>query len=343
MQQTIAEHLGLDLSTVQNFFMNARRRCRDRFEEKHLAAAAAGALGDSSGNLDGMDDSPPESPGMSYSPLSPDAPVSPTAYRSATKQPAKLPCMSGIFPTGVTARQTDANGHPSNLPPMSLGSARHSVAQNPSASTPPMMLDRHSHLGQSASGAQSNKISSNSEGVAPRRREMSAALQESIAEVVDAVAAGHFDLPQHLLDSTPPGTKLADKFDHTAMLNYPAEPQKSNVAAVDDHHQQQFVLPSTETDVYSNENLFRNVNRQYDGHLLAQEDIKPYASELMRFNAILESNYAAKERENLLAVTTSVTTTTTSESQPPPSHLLMFDSHVGILDSSTLRSNYTPT
>uniref|UniRef100_A0A915HMD8 One cut domain family member n=1 Tax=Romanomermis culicivorax TaxID=13658 RepID=A0A915HMD8_ROMCU len=28
MQQTIAEHLGLDLSTVQNFFMNARRRTR---------------------------------------------------------------------------------------------------------------------------------------------------------------------------------------------------------------------------------------------------------------------------------------------------------------------------
>ena len=29
---TIAEHLGLDVSTVQNFFMNARRRCRDRFD-----------------------------------------------------------------------------------------------------------------------------------------------------------------------------------------------------------------------------------------------------------------------------------------------------------------------
>lgn len=32
MQQTISEHLGLDVSTVQNFFMNARRRCRDRFD-----------------------------------------------------------------------------------------------------------------------------------------------------------------------------------------------------------------------------------------------------------------------------------------------------------------------
>lgn len=29
MQQTIAEHLGLDLSTVANFFMNARRRSRN--------------------------------------------------------------------------------------------------------------------------------------------------------------------------------------------------------------------------------------------------------------------------------------------------------------------------
>jgi hypothetical protein len=28
MQQTIAEHLQLDISTVSNYFMNARRRCR---------------------------------------------------------------------------------------------------------------------------------------------------------------------------------------------------------------------------------------------------------------------------------------------------------------------------
>jgi hypothetical protein len=28
MQKTIAEHLGLDLSTVSNFFMNSRRRSR---------------------------------------------------------------------------------------------------------------------------------------------------------------------------------------------------------------------------------------------------------------------------------------------------------------------------
>lgn len=29
MQQTIAEHLRLDISTVSNFFMNARRRSRN--------------------------------------------------------------------------------------------------------------------------------------------------------------------------------------------------------------------------------------------------------------------------------------------------------------------------
>jgi hypothetical protein len=29
MQQTIAEHLRLDMSTVSNFFMNARRRSRN--------------------------------------------------------------------------------------------------------------------------------------------------------------------------------------------------------------------------------------------------------------------------------------------------------------------------
>lgn len=351
MQQTIAEHLGLDLSTVQNFFMNARRRCRDRFEEKHLAAAAAGALGDSSGHLDGMDESPPESPGMSYSPLSPDAPVSPAVYRTTAKQPAKLPCMSGIFPTGgntvATPRSADSNGHHNNLPPMSLGSARHAVMPNSSASTPPMLIDGGVSLSQSVSAAQQKQIVV----ATPRRREMSAALQESIAEVVDAVAAGHFDLPHHLLDTTVVG-KSDEKFDHTAMLN-DIEPHKSAtiINTTNDPQPQQFVMPSSETDVFSNENLFRNslANRQYDTHPLmtAGEDIKPFASELMRFNAILESNFAAKERENLHKTTATVTPNTTTPgadvSQQPqqPSHLLMFDSHIGILDP-TLRSNYTP-
>jgi hypothetical protein len=32
MQQTISDHLGLDISTVQNYFMNTRRRYRDRID-----------------------------------------------------------------------------------------------------------------------------------------------------------------------------------------------------------------------------------------------------------------------------------------------------------------------
>ncbi|KAL6468071.1 hypothetical protein MHYP_G00237480 [Metynnis hypsauchen] len=33
MQITISQQLGLELSTVSNFFMNARRRCVDRWHE----------------------------------------------------------------------------------------------------------------------------------------------------------------------------------------------------------------------------------------------------------------------------------------------------------------------
>lgn len=35
MQLTISQQLGLELSTVSNFFMNARRRCVDRWHEEH--------------------------------------------------------------------------------------------------------------------------------------------------------------------------------------------------------------------------------------------------------------------------------------------------------------------
>lgn len=35
MQMTISQQLGLELSTVSNFFMNARRRCVDRWHEEH--------------------------------------------------------------------------------------------------------------------------------------------------------------------------------------------------------------------------------------------------------------------------------------------------------------------
>lgn len=35
MQITISQQLGLELSTVSNFFMNARRRCVDRWHDDH--------------------------------------------------------------------------------------------------------------------------------------------------------------------------------------------------------------------------------------------------------------------------------------------------------------------
>lgn len=35
MQMTISQQLGLELSTVSNFFMNARRRCVDRWQDEH--------------------------------------------------------------------------------------------------------------------------------------------------------------------------------------------------------------------------------------------------------------------------------------------------------------------
>ncbi|XP_073705898.1 hepatocyte nuclear factor 6 [Garra rufa] len=38
MQITISQQLGLELSTVSNFFMNARRRCVDRWQDEHAAS-----------------------------------------------------------------------------------------------------------------------------------------------------------------------------------------------------------------------------------------------------------------------------------------------------------------
>lgn len=38
MQITISQQLGLELSTVSNFFMNARRRCVDRWHDDHGAS-----------------------------------------------------------------------------------------------------------------------------------------------------------------------------------------------------------------------------------------------------------------------------------------------------------------
>ncbi|OXB61639.1 hypothetical protein ASZ78_006327 [Callipepla squamata] len=34
MQMTISQQLGLELNTVSNFFMNARRRCMNRWQEE---------------------------------------------------------------------------------------------------------------------------------------------------------------------------------------------------------------------------------------------------------------------------------------------------------------------
>ena len=43
MQQTIAQQLGLSLTTVSNFFMNARRRSIDKWNEAHRALGPAAA------------------------------------------------------------------------------------------------------------------------------------------------------------------------------------------------------------------------------------------------------------------------------------------------------------
>ncbi|TRY55914.1 hypothetical protein DNTS_001750 [Danionella cerebrum] len=42
MQITISQQLGLELSTVSNFFMNARRRCLDRWQDGHTQAQSPG-------------------------------------------------------------------------------------------------------------------------------------------------------------------------------------------------------------------------------------------------------------------------------------------------------------
>ncbi|XP_004866135.1 one cut domain family member 3 [Heterocephalus glaber] len=45
MQVTISQQLGLELNTVSNFFMNARRRCMNRWAEEPGAASAGGPTG----------------------------------------------------------------------------------------------------------------------------------------------------------------------------------------------------------------------------------------------------------------------------------------------------------
>uniref|UniRef100_A0A8C2FLX5 One cut domain family member n=1 Tax=Cyprinus carpio TaxID=7962 RepID=A0A8C2FLX5_CYPCA len=45
MQITISQQLGLELSTVSNFFMNARRRCVDRWQDEHAVSPGPGTSG----------------------------------------------------------------------------------------------------------------------------------------------------------------------------------------------------------------------------------------------------------------------------------------------------------
>lgn len=42
MQVTISQQLGLELSTVSNFFMNSRRRCPDRWDTEELGHGVHG-------------------------------------------------------------------------------------------------------------------------------------------------------------------------------------------------------------------------------------------------------------------------------------------------------------
>lgn len=47
MQLTISQQLGLELSTVSNFFMNSRRRCPDRWDTEEHAVHGHGTGGNS--------------------------------------------------------------------------------------------------------------------------------------------------------------------------------------------------------------------------------------------------------------------------------------------------------
>ncbi|MCI4383780.1 hypothetical protein PGIGA_G00030630 [Pangasianodon gigas] len=53
MQLTIAQQLGLELNTVSNFFMNARRRCINRWHEEHQQGqgSSPGQAGTSTANF----------------------------------------------------------------------------------------------------------------------------------------------------------------------------------------------------------------------------------------------------------------------------------------------------
>ena len=46
MQATIAEQLGLKVSTVANFFMNARRRSLDKYQDDSMTEAEMNQMGE---------------------------------------------------------------------------------------------------------------------------------------------------------------------------------------------------------------------------------------------------------------------------------------------------------
>jgi hypothetical protein len=79
MQVTIAQQLGLDVSTVANFFMNARRRGADRWKEGG-SCSGSNSGGDCSGasianDGDGRESPTASSPGGSVRSHSPQDPI----------------------------------------------------------------------------------------------------------------------------------------------------------------------------------------------------------------------------------------------------------------------------
>lgn len=65
MQVTISQQLGLELSTVSNFFMNSRRRCTDRWDTEEHNHGVHGHMHTSHGNSNNNNNASPIQPGTS--------------------------------------------------------------------------------------------------------------------------------------------------------------------------------------------------------------------------------------------------------------------------------------
>lgn len=65
MQVTISQQLGLELSTVSNFFMNSRRRCTDRWDTEEHNHGVHGHVHTSHGNSNNNNNASPIQPGTS--------------------------------------------------------------------------------------------------------------------------------------------------------------------------------------------------------------------------------------------------------------------------------------